>query len=130
MIEFYWPATPGEWLSFLSAAVTIFFGVMLLVFPRWSLRLLRLQTFPDVPEAVAEARGTMAGFYLGLGICCILFAQPFLYMALGVSWAATAFGRAVAMVLDRAITPYNWISLAIELALAAAPLAYVLGYLA
>jgi len=130
MIEFYWPATPGEWLAFLSAAITIFFGLLLLLFPRWSLRLLRLQTRPDVPEAVAEARGTMAGFYLGLGVCCILLAQPLLYLALGVSWTATAFGRAVAMVLDRASTPYNWISLPIELALAGAPLAYVLGYLA
>jgi uncharacterized membrane protein HdeD (DUF308 family) len=128
MIEFYWPATPGEWLAFLSAAITVFFGLLLLLFPRWSLRLLRLQTRPDVPEAVSEARGTMAGFYLGLGVCCILFAQPFLYLALGTSWAATGFGRFVAMLFDRANTPFNWISLPIELALAAAPLAHVFGY--
>ena len=35
----------------------------------------------------------MAGFYLGLGICCILLAQPWLYIALGFSWLFTAFGR-------------------------------------
>ncbi len=129
MIDFYWPATPGEWLAFLSAAVTVGFGLALLLAPRWSLRLLRLETRPDVPEAVSEARATMAGFYLGLGVCCILFAQPFLYLALGASWAATAFGRIVAMVFDGANTPFNWISLPIEVALAAAPLAFVTGYL-
>jgi hypothetical protein len=130
MIEFYWPASTGEWLSFLSAAVTVLFGLLLLLLPRWSLRLLRLQARPDVPEAVAEARGTMAGFYLGLGLSCILLAQPLLYLALGASWAATGFGRAVAMALDRANTAFNWISLPIELALAVGPLAFALGYLA
>jgi len=130
MIQIYWPATMGEWLAFSSAAITVIFGLLLLLFPRWSLRLLRLQTLPGVPEAVSEARGTMAGFYLGTGVLCILFAQPFLYMALGASWVATAAGRALAMALDGANTPYNWISLPIELALGVLPLAFALGYLA
>lgn len=128
MIEFYWPGSFGEWLAFTSACVTIFFGVLLFLFPRWSLNLLRLRTHPDVPEALTEVRGTMAGFYLGVGILCILMAQPFLYMALGVSWAATAAGRMVSMAFDGANTPYNWISLPIEMALAFMPLAYVFGY--
>ncbi len=131
-MEFYWqwPASPGEWLAFSSAAVTVIFGLLLFFLPRWSLALLRLQTVPGVPEAVTEARGTMAGFYLGVGILCILMAQPFLYMALGLSWAFTALGRFVCMIFDGASTPFNWISLPIELALAVAPLAFVLGYLA
>ena len=43
----------------------------------------------------------MAGFYLGLGLCCVLLAQPLLYMALGFSWLFTAFGRLVSMMSDR-----------------------------
>ena len=43
-------------------------ALILLFLPRIALRILRLQTVPEHPEAVAEARATMAGFYLGLGL--------------------------------------------------------------
>jgi cytochrome c biogenesis protein CcdA len=126
--EFPWPTTDGEWLAWSSAVVTILFGLILLFLPRTALRILRLQTVPDHPEAVAEARGTMAGFYLGLGLCCILLAQPWLYIALGFSWVFTAFGRIVSMLSDRGGTLYNWISLVIEVVLAGLPLAFALGF--
>jgi uncharacterized membrane protein HdeD (DUF308 family) len=126
--EFPWPMTDGEWLAWSSAVVTILFGLILLFLPRTALRILRLQTAPDHPEAVAEVRGTMAGFYLGLGLCCILLAQPWLYIALGFSWVFTAFGRIVSMLSDRGGTLYNWISLVIEVVLAGLPLAFSLGF--
>ena len=72
----------------------------------------------------------MSGFYLGLSICCILFAQPMLWVALGVSWAITAFGRLISMMSDRGNTPYNWISIAMELVLAALPLLFAFGFIA
>jgi cytochrome c biogenesis protein CcdA len=126
--EFPWPFTQGEWLAWSSAVVTILFGLIMLFLPRTGLRILRLQTVPDHPEATSEARATMSGFYLGLGISCILLAQPLLYMALGFSWLFTVFGRVVSMLSDRGNTLYNWISLVIELVLAALPLAFSLGF--
>ena len=126
--EFPWPFTQGEWLAWSSAAVTILLGLILLFLPRTALRVLRLQTVPDHPAAASEARSTMAGFYLGLGISCILLAQPLLYMALGFSWVFTVFGRVVSMLSDRGNTLYNWISLVIELVLAALPLAFWFGF--
>jgi predicted membrane channel-forming protein YqfA (hemolysin III family) len=69
----------------------------------------------------------MSGFYLGLGLCAILFAQPMLYIALGLSWALTAFGRLVSMMSDRGNTLYNWVSLVLEIVLAAMPLVFALG---
>jgi uncharacterized membrane protein HdeD (DUF308 family) len=126
--EFPWPTSNGEWLAWSSAAVTILFGLIMLFLPKIGLRILRLQTSPDHPEALAEARGTMSGFYLGLGICCILLAQPWLYIALGFSWLFTAFGRIVSMLSDRGNTLYNWISVVIELVLAGLPLAFSLGF--
>ena len=125
---FPWPMTQGEWLAWSSAAVTVFFGLLLLFAPRISFRLLRLATNERHPNAIAEARSTMAGFYLGLGICCILLAQPLLYMALGASWAFTAFGRLIAMMSDGANTPYHWVSILLDLALAIMPLAFVFGF--
>ena len=129
MIEFYWPTTQGEWLAWSSALVTILFGLALLFAPRLSLRLLRLQTQPDHPEALSEARGTMAGFYLGVGICAMLFAQPLIYMTLGAGWAFTAFGRIISMMSDRGMTLYNLVSVVIEILLAAGPLLYALGWI-
>jgi uncharacterized membrane protein HdeD (DUF308 family) len=123
--SFPWPLSDGEWLAFGSAAVTVLFGILLLFFPRLSLRVLRLQPTEAHPEAVSEARATMSGFYLGTGLTAILFAQPFLYIALGASWLFTAFGRIVSMLSDRGNTLYNWISLVLELALGLLPLAFV-----
>jgi hypothetical protein len=122
-----WPMTQGEWLAWSSAAVTILFGLIMLFLPRLGLRILRLQPVPSHPEAVSEARATMAGFYLGVGISCIVMAQIWLYLALGLSWLFTAFGRMVSMLSDGGNTPYNWISVIIELALAAMALGYGLG---
>ncbi|MDP2120236.1 MAG: DUF4345 family protein [Hoeflea sp.] len=129
MIEFYWPSSQGEWLAWSSAAVTVAFGLMLLVAPRASLKILRLQTAPDHPEALSEARGTMAGFYLGVGICALLLAQPLIYLALGAGWAFTALGRIISILSDRGVTGYNLVSVVIEAVLAALPLLYGLGLL-
>jgi len=127
--EFPWPTTQGEWLAWSSGSVTVVFGIVLLFAPGLSFRLLRLQTAPEHPEALAEARATMSGFYLGLGLCCILLAQPLLYLALGASWLFTAFGRIVSMMSDRGNTLNNWAWLVLEAALAALPLGYAFGFL-
>ncbi len=129
MIEFYWPTTQGEWVAWSSALVTILFGLFLLFAPRLSLRILRLQTAEGYPEALSEARGTMAGFYLGVGICAMLFAQPLIYLALGAGWAFTAFGRIISMMSDRGVTLFNLASVVIEILLAAGPLLYGLGWI-
>jgi primosomal protein N' (replication factor Y) len=101
---------------------------LLMFAPRIAFRMLRLTTAEAHPNAIAQARATMSGFYLGLGLCCILFAQPMLYIALGVSWAFTVFGRIISMMSDQGNTPYNWVALVLECVLAALPLAYGLGF--
>ncbi|MEI5678901.1 DUF4345 family protein [Mesorhizobium sp. CGMCC 1.15528] len=125
---FPWPVTQGEWLAWSSAVVTVLFGLLLLFGPRLSLRILRLQTVEHHPEAVSEARATMSGFYLGVGLCCILLAQPLLYMALGFSWLFTVFGRIVSMLSDQGNRLYNWVWLIVALVLAALPLAFAFGF--
>ena len=129
MIELYLPTTVGEWLAYIVAVITVLFGVMLFFMPRLSFRILHLQTWPDRPDAIAEARGTMSGFYLGCGLGCILLAQPMLYIVLGASWAFTALGRLTAILFDRAATPFNLVSVVIEAVLALLPLAYGFGLL-
>jgi hypothetical protein len=127
--SFPWPVSQGEWAAWSSAVVTLLFGLILFLAPDISFRLLRLQTKPERPAAIAEGRGRMSGFYLGVGLCCILLAQPLLYMTLGFSWLFTAFGRLLSMMSDGANTPYNWISILVELVLAGLPLAFAFGFL-
>ena len=123
------PQTPGEWLAWTSAIITIMFGLICFFAPRTTYRILRLRTVEGVPEALSESRATMAGFYLGTGILAIAFQQPFIWLVLGAGWAFTALGRLVSIVVDRGNTNFNWVSIAIEIALAVAPLAYALGYI-
>ena len=126
-MDFYFPASNSEGAAFASALMTILFGLVLMFAPRFSLRLLRLQTQPEYPEAVSESRATMAGFHIGVGLCAILLAQPLLYLALGAGWAFTAFGRIVSMMSDRGHTLFNWIALIVEATLAVFPILYATG---
>jgi cytochrome c biogenesis protein CcdA len=125
---FPWPSSQGEWLAWWSAAVTAALGLLFFLAPDLAFLILRLQAKPERPAAIAEGRGRMSGFYLGVGLCCILLAQPLIYMALGFSWLFTAFGRLLSMMSDGANTPFNWVSIAVELVLAALPLAFAFGF--
>ena len=125
---FPWPVTQGEWLAFVCAAITVLLGAILLFAPGLSFKLFRLQPRPEHPEAYAAARGNMAGFYLGLGLCSLLLAQPLLYMALGFSWLFTAFGRIVSMMSDHGNKLYNWLWLVFDLVLSGLALAFALGF--
>ena len=97
--------------------------------PRISLKMLRLQTTEAHPEAVASARATIAGFYLGAGLCALLLAQPLIYMTLGFCWLLSAFGRVVSMLSDRGNTIYNWAWTVVEIILAVLPLGFAFGLL-
>ncbi|MEO1749721.1 MAG: DUF4345 family protein [Pseudomonadota bacterium] len=130
MIEILPPQTIGETLAWISAVITILFGLICFFAPRTTYAILRLQTLPDVPEALSESRATMAGFYLGTGIFAIVLAQPLIWLVLGAGWAFTALGRLVSMIFDRGFTVFNLVSIAMEVALSVLPLLYVFGYVA
>jgi hypothetical protein len=127
---FPWPMSQGEWLAWSVAAMTLLFGLLMLFAPRLMLKALRLQATPNHPEAVGEARATISGFYIGVGMACILLAQPLLYLTLGLCWALTAFGRVISMLSDGGNTLANWIWLVLEVVLAGLVLAFVLGFVA
>lgn len=128
-LSFPWPASQGEWLAWGSAAITTLLGLLFLFAPRTGLRLIGLQTVPAHPEALAGSRADIAGFRLGLGLSCILLAQPLLYMAMGFAWAFNAFGRLVSMLSDKGVTLYNVCAFIVELVLAVLPLAFAFGFL-
>lgn len=126
-MEFYLPASNGEWLAWTSAAITTLFGLILLLAPGLSLKLLKLQASNARLEGLASIRATMAGFHLGLGAACLMFAQPFLWLALGAAWGFTLFGRLVSLMSDKNASFYNWTAVVIEFLLAAGPLLFAFG---
>jgi hypothetical protein len=129
-LAFPWPVSQGEWLAWSSAAVTALIGLVMLLAPRLALKVMRLRPVEAHPEAVAEVRGAAGGFHLGIGLSAILFAQPLVYLALGLCWAVAAFGRFVSMLSDGGNTPYNWLRLILEGLLGALALVFALGIVA
>jgi hypothetical protein len=110
------------YLASLSAVITVGFGVLCLVAPRFSLELIHLRTKEGRPEAVAESRGTIAGFYLGVGLLCLVAPSSVAFWALALGWLFTAFGRGVSILLDNGRTKFNFGSILSELALGLAAL--------
>lgn len=129
-MQFTLPQTNADLLPFIAAAITVLFGLVALFAPGLTFRALRLQTANGHPEAVAESRARMAGFYLGVGLLGLaLYDQFMLQYALGAGWLFTAFGRLVSILSDRGSTLYNWLFFLVELGLAALALAPALGFI-
>lgn len=126
-MEFYIPTETGEFLAFCAAAVTSLLGLVFLFAPGIAFRALGIDLREGRRGGYAEARSTMGGFPLGLGIAALLLAQPMVYLALGASFALAAFGRILSMASDKGNTVVNWLFLCIQIVLSALPLAYVFG---
>ncbi|WP_275785545.1 DUF4345 domain-containing protein [Pararhizobium gei] len=126
-MEFYIPTETGEFLAFCAAAVTALIGLVFLFAPRLAFRALGIDVREGRRGGFAEARSTMGGFHLGLGLAALLLAQPMVYLALGAAFALAAFGRILSMLSDGGNTIANWLFLAAQASLAGLPLAYVFG---
>ncbi|MCM0750546.1 DUF4345 domain-containing protein [Brucella pseudogrignonensis] len=127
-MEFYLPMTTGEWLARSAAVVTALAGLIMLFAPGITMKLLRLQPINARPEAYSSIRAVLAGPYLGVGLGCLIFAQPFLWVVLGAVWGFALFGRFISMMSDKSATFYNIVAAVIEFLLAAGPLLYAFGF--
>jgi len=127
---FPWPYTHGEWLAWGAAAVTALLGLVAMVAPRVALGTLGLEASQKKAEGLAASRAQLGGFYIGVGLAAILFAQPLIYMALGTAWAFAAFGWLVSITSGGGGTFAGWVMLLLTLLLAALPLAFALGFVA
>ncbi len=122
-----WPTTTGEALAFASAAAAILAGLAALILPGlWG----GLTGEPRDRATASAALRAASGFPIGLGIVAILLAQPLLYLAVGAGWFFCAVGRAAALAADRTAYGLGLLRLALDILLAALPLAYAFGYLA
>ena len=127
-MELYFPTDLGEQLAFCSAAFTALIGLIMMFAPGYTYRFLRLQVREGRSEAYAEGR-SIGGFYLGFGLTAIMLAQTMIYVALGAAFALAAFGRILSIMSDKGSVFLNLVLLVVQLALAALPLLYGLGYI-
>lgn len=127
-MEFYIPQETGELLAFCAAIVTCLIGIVFLFAPGTAFRVLHIELGEGRNRGYAEARSTLGGFPLGLGLAALLLAQPMVYLALGASFALAAFGRILSMLADKANTRVNWLFLVVQALLSMLPLAYVFGF--
>lgn len=126
-MEFYIPTETGELLAFCAAVITSLIGLLFLFAPGIAYRAVGIDLREGRRGGYAEARSTMGGFHLGLGIAALLLAQPMVYLALGAAFSLAAFGRMLSMLSDHGNTVMNWLFLIVQIVLAALPLAYVFG---
>ncbi|SIQ66911.1 hypothetical protein SAMN05880590_106124 [Rhizobium sp. RU35A] len=127
-MDFYFPAERPEQLAFLASALVALIGLFILALPQAALKLAGFSVGEVTASGYGATRAT-GGLYLGLGLTAVLVAQDWTYLALGASLLTAAFGRLVSILADRGFTLQNLALLLLQVALAALPLGYVLGYL-
>ncbi len=128
-MEFTLPTETGEQLAFGAAAFVTLMGLMMMLAPGFSLRLLGFDTPEFGTAPYSEMRSSLGGLYVGLGLAAILVAQPFVYFALGAAFAIAAFARILSILSDRGATLRNYLLLVVQIALALLPLSYFFGYI-
>ncbi|MDO1584042.1 AGROH133_08824 family phage infection protein [Rhizobium oryzicola] len=127
-MDFYFPTELPERIAFIASALTAIIGLFILLLPAQSLRIAGFSVGGITGDGYGSVRST-GGLYLGLGLCAILLAQNWTYLALGASLSAAAIGRLLSMLFDRGLSPRNFALLLLQVALGALPLAYVFGYI-
>ena len=113
---FPWPYSLGEWLAWTGAVLTVLLGLLHLIAPG----------IAGVAPSAHSARA-LGGFYAGIGLSAIVFAQPLIYLAMGIGWALAALGQLLSLVFDKGSVAGKLIWLAATLLMAELPLAFVLG---
>ncbi len=123
------PDNLPDLLPFLAAVFSVLYGLFALFAPRLFLRAHGLEPAEARRTGMAEVRGTIAGFPLGLGVALLTLGsyQTLIQLALGAAWLFVGFGRFVSILSDRGGTILNWLLLLFNLALAALCLAPAFG---
>lgn len=118
-------------LSALALLVGVGLGARALIDPAWAAKFVRLKS-DEQGGGQAEFRATYGGVFLGLHLIALLFTLLYWYSgayvvgvsatgasaAIAAGWAGAAFGRGIAIWRDGADTPFNRMSIGVEIAMA------------
>ncbi|MFD0916553.1 DUF4345 family protein [Pseudahrensia aquimaris] len=101
MIEISFPDQWPERLAWITALATVLIGLGLMLAPRPFMKFLGLATDGKTQNGVSEVRGPFGGMWVGMGLACLLLAQPFTYFALGLAFLFAVIGRVISFAADR-----------------------------
>jgi hypothetical protein len=122
-----WPVFPAEpWpqAAFLSVAVLLMAGLLMLAFPQTSGRVLGLAGTDARSGGIGEIRPT-GGFLAGYALATLMFFdQPVLAAALGVAMAVSAFARLISLLSDQSASLLNLLLFLVQSIFAVALLYY------
>ncbi|ALN71345.1 MULTISPECIES: DUF4345 family protein [unclassified Aureimonas] len=123
------PDNLPDLLPFLAACISVVYGLFAMFAPRLFLRAHGLDTMEARRTGLAEIRGTIAGFPLGLGVALLTLGsyQTLIQLSIGAAWLFVAFGRLVSILSDQGASILNWTLFLFNLALAALCLAPAFG---
>ncbi len=112
------------------AVLTLLMGMVALLLPGQTLKVMRLEPRARVLFAIGEPRGLLAGMYISVGLVVLLTPQPVEFVALVLAgcWALTGAFRFVSVVVDRATGLFNLLTASFELALGIWLAGLILGY--
>ena len=127
MIDIIFPEEWPERLAFLTAIVSILAGLALMLMPRRMGYIVGITYRKDGPDGLSEVRGAFGGAWVGLGVACILLAQPFSYFTLGLAFVGAVIGRVISVIFDRALNLHCLIVTVIEVLGAYFTLGFALG---
>lgn len=106
-------------LAYLAAGITLVLGLLSLLNPLLAVRLVGLEVIE--PRGISEIRATYGALFVVMG-GVMFWAVPtrprnrvWLRFA-GFLWLGAAAGRILSVVIDGVLTPFNLVSLALELA--------------
>jgi hypothetical protein len=125
MIELAFPDFWPERLAWLIALATLLTGFSGMIMPRGMMKAVGLAGSVDVPNGVSEFRSSVGGAMCGVGLACLLMAQPFTYFALGLMFFFACVGRVVSFVADGTFNKHCLFFLLIEALGAYFPLQFV-----
>ena len=107
-----------------GAVVTVMLGCLGLLFPKAVGRVLGIE--PDRPLGISEFRATYGGFFLCLGIGCLVAQSVQVFTVVGAAWCAAAFARMMSYAVDSSRTAHNLAGVGVEAGLGLAMLATLL----
>lgn len=122
-----WPVFPAEpWpqAAFVSVAVLLLAGLLMLAFPASYGRVLGLDGAATRPGGIGELR-PIGGFLAGYALAVLMFFdQPVLCAGFGVAMAVAAFARLISMMSDTSANLLNVLLFLVQLIFAVATLYY------
>lgn len=96
----------------LGAAITLILGCLGLLFPKRVSRVLGIH--PEGPLGMSEMRATYGGFFLCLGIGCLVTQSDTAFLVAGSAWCGAAIARLISVVADDSRSRENIIGFLVE----------------